>query len=78
LLAKGHLTIDSDDRKEEKPEKTHAEHHWWDWYAPYLSAVRTAAVRRRQQPQPTATWWTRPLMLFRDDAVAALSWYADR
>jgi len=21
-------------------EKTHAEHHWWDWYAPYLSARR--------------------------------------
>ena len=19
-------------------EKTHAEHHWWDWYASYLSA----------------------------------------
>ena len=19
-------------------EKTHAEHHWWDWYAPYLTA----------------------------------------
>ncbi|HYX55487.1 MAG TPA: hypothetical protein VE818_04960, partial [Nitrososphaeraceae archaeon] len=19
-------------------EKTHVEHHWWDWYAPYLSA----------------------------------------
>ena len=19
-------------------EVTHAEHHWWDWYAPYLSA----------------------------------------
>lgn len=19
-------------------ETTHAEHHWWDWYAPYLSA----------------------------------------
>jgi hypothetical protein len=19
-------------------EKTHAEHKWWDWYAPYLSA----------------------------------------
>jgi hypothetical protein len=18
-------------------ETTHAEHHWWDWYAPYLS-----------------------------------------
>ncbi len=19
-------------------EKTHAEHHWWDWYAAYMSA----------------------------------------
>ena len=19
-------------------EKTHGQHHWWDWYAPYLSA----------------------------------------
>jgi hypothetical protein len=19
-------------------EKTHAEHHWWDWYAPYMVA----------------------------------------
>lgn len=19
-------------------ENTHAEHHWWDWYAPYLNA----------------------------------------
>ena len=19
-------------------EKTHPEHHWWDWYAPYLNA----------------------------------------
>jgi hypothetical protein len=19
-------------------ERTHAEHHWWDWYAPYLNA----------------------------------------
>jgi hypothetical protein len=19
-------------------EKTHAEHNWWDWYAPYMSA----------------------------------------
>lgn len=35
-------------------EKTHAEHHWWDWYAPYLSARQhgsspeeaTAAVDR--------------------------------
>jgi catechol 2,3-dioxygenase-like lactoylglutathione lyase family enzyme len=22
-------------------EQTHAEHHWWDWYAPYLSARQT-------------------------------------
>jgi len=24
-------------------EKTHAEHHWWDWYAPYLSARQKAS-----------------------------------
>ena len=24
-------------------EKTHAEHHWWDWYAPYLSARQTGS-----------------------------------
>jgi catechol 2,3-dioxygenase-like lactoylglutathione lyase family enzyme len=36
-------------------EKTHAEHHWWDWYAPYLSARQNgsspdeagAAAKRR-------------------------------
>lgn len=28
-------------------EKTHAEHHWWDWYAPYLSA-------RQNGSSPTA------------------------
>jgi hypothetical protein len=22
-------------------EKTHAEHHWWDWYASYLSACQS-------------------------------------
>ena len=21
-------------------EKTHAAHHWWDWYAPYLNVRR--------------------------------------
>ena len=38
-------------------EKTHAEHHWWDWYAPYLSARQngsnpkeaTAAADRRME-----------------------------
>jgi catechol 2,3-dioxygenase-like lactoylglutathione lyase family enzyme len=24
-------------------EKTHAKHHWWDWYAPYLSARRNGS-----------------------------------
>lgn len=25
-------------------EKTHAEHHWWDWYAPYLSARQNGST----------------------------------
>jgi catechol 2,3-dioxygenase-like lactoylglutathione lyase family enzyme len=25
-------------------EKTHAEHHWWDWYAPYLSARQSGST----------------------------------
>ena len=29
-------------------EKTHAPHHWWDWYAAYLDA-------RQQGRTPTAT-----------------------
>ncbi len=24
-------------------EKTHAEHHWWDWYAPYLSTRQSGS-----------------------------------
>ncbi|AGY59887.1 VOC family protein [Gloeobacter kilaueensis] len=24
-------------------EKTHGEHHWWDWYAPYLGARQTGS-----------------------------------
>jgi catechol 2,3-dioxygenase-like lactoylglutathione lyase family enzyme len=24
-------------------EKTHAEHHWWDWYAPYLNARKNGS-----------------------------------
>jgi catechol 2,3-dioxygenase-like lactoylglutathione lyase family enzyme len=34
LAALLHETAEHHDRYE----KTHAEHHWWDWYAPYLSA----------------------------------------
>ena len=38
-------------------EKTHGEHHWWDWYAPYLNARQngstpeeaTAAADRRME-----------------------------
>ncbi len=38
-------------------EKSHAEHHWWDWYAPYLSARQkgsnpeqaAAAAERRME-----------------------------
>jgi catechol 2,3-dioxygenase-like lactoylglutathione lyase family enzyme len=25
-------------------EKTHAKHHWWDWYAPYLSARQAGST----------------------------------
>jgi catechol 2,3-dioxygenase-like lactoylglutathione lyase family enzyme len=34
-------------------EKTHAEHHWWDWCAPYLSASKrqqSGGGSRRRQP----------------------------
>ena len=31
-------------------EKTHAEHHWWDWYAPYLSARQNGS-----SPEAAAT-----------------------
>ena len=46
-------------------EQTHAEHHWSDWYAAYLGRVRTAAVRGRPPPPPTATW-RRPFMFSPD------------
>jgi catechol 2,3-dioxygenase-like lactoylglutathione lyase family enzyme len=25
-------------------EKTHAEHHWWDWYAPYFNARQNGST----------------------------------
>jgi catechol 2,3-dioxygenase-like lactoylglutathione lyase family enzyme len=31
-------------------EKTHAEHHWWDWYAPYLRARQNGST-----PEEAAT-----------------------
>ena len=49
-------------------EKTHAKHNWWDWYAAYLTLVRTAAVRRRPSPPPIATW-RKSFMFLSDDAV---------
>jgi len=27
-------------------EKTHVEHHWWDWYASYLNAVKTESTAK--------------------------------
>ena len=48
-------------------EKTHAEHHWWDWYAPYLSARQNGSSRRRPAPSPTATW-RRSFIFFPDDS----------
>jgi len=32
------LRIDETEEHRGQYEKTHAKHHWWDWYAPYLSA----------------------------------------
>ena len=57
-------------------EKTHAEHHWWDWYAPYLSARQNGS-----SPEEAAAAADRHmeevLQFFPDDAVraAALSEY---
>jgi hypothetical protein len=31
-------------------ERTHAAHHWWDWYAPYLSARQNGS-----SPEEAAT-----------------------
>jgi catechol 2,3-dioxygenase-like lactoylglutathione lyase family enzyme len=45
-------------------EKTHAEHHWWDWYAPYLSARQNGS-----SPEEAAATWRRSFMFFPDDAV---------
>jgi len=55
-------------------EKTHAEHHWWDWYAPYLSARQNGSSPEEAAAAATATW-RRSFMFFPDDAVrvAALS-----
>ncbi len=42
-------------------ERTHAEHHWWDWYAPYLSARQNgsspeeAAAAANRYMMPPAT-----------------------
>ncbi|HKY59710.1 MAG TPA: bleomycin resistance protein, partial [Gemmatimonadota bacterium] len=41
-----HETAEHHDRYE----KTHAEHHWWDWYAPYLSARQNGS-----SPEQAAT-----------------------
>lgn len=32
-------------------DKTHPEHNWWDWDAPYLSARENGSSRSRQPPR---------------------------
>ena len=49
-------------------EKTHAEHHWWDWYAPYLNARQNGAVRRKPPP-PQLSILRSSEMLFPVDLV---------
>jgi catechol 2,3-dioxygenase-like lactoylglutathione lyase family enzyme len=49
-------------------EKTHAEHHWWDWDAPYLNARQNGSIRRGP-PQPPIVTWMRSFMFLLDDAV---------
>ncbi len=36
--------------RHEHSEKTHVEHHWWDWYAPYMSERQ-----RGSNPEEAAT-----------------------
>jgi hypothetical protein len=57
-------------------EKMHVEHHWWDWYASYLSARQSGSNPEEAQPSPIATW-RRSFTFFPDEAVrvAALSEY---
>jgi len=43
-------------------EKTHGEHHWWDWYAPYLSARQNGST-----PEDAATAADRHMAEVLDD-----------
>jgi hypothetical protein len=55
-------------------EKTHAEHHWSDWYAAYLSARQNGSNPAEAAQPPTATC-RRSSIFLPDDAIqlAALS-----
>ncbi len=61
-------------------EKTHAEHHWWDWYAPYLIARQNGSSPEEAAAAADRHMDSRSFMSFPDDAVrvAALSEYVDR
>ena len=60
-------------------EKTHAEHHWWDWYAPYLSA-RQHGGSPEEASAAADRYMEDVLHVLPDDAVqvAALSGYVYR
>jgi hypothetical protein len=47
-------------------EKTHAEHQWWNWYAPHLSARQSGS-----NPEVAAAiaTWRKSFTFFPDDAV---------
>ena len=49
-------------------EKTHPEHNWWDWYAPYIHA-RQQEVPRPTQPLPPIFTWKSSEMLLRADSA---------
>ena len=50
-------------------EKTHAEHHWWDWYGAYLSARQNGSSPEEAAAPPTATW-TKSFTFLSDEPIA--------
>jgi catechol 2,3-dioxygenase-like lactoylglutathione lyase family enzyme len=52
-------------------EKTHAEHHWYDWYAPYLSARQSGS--NPEEARSAADRHMRSFTFLPDDAVHVAS-----
>lgn len=60
-----HETAEHHDRYE----KTHAEHNWWDWYAPYLSARQYGSSPEEASAAADRYMRGRRLMFIRSDTV---------